>query len=278
MPNQRLAEKKDLCFVIMPKNKDADVIYELGVEKAAFQFNMECVREKLDGLGAGDRIADVVSNISKATVVVADLSCGRNEIVYELGMAHGLLKPVIMLVKSEEVVSFLPGTYKFIKYPEEIHDYISFAKVVKETIAREMADLERLRKSSNPVFHNLDPDRRPVDAAEHELVRDRLRCAEEAVRNLPDTQRLLEKAEEDRRTIKRLELENSELQGLKKFSETFFTRLFGEQVKNMTFDEIVRMFDKKLDEGDGEMVVQNSQGKRKKLKFRKLEGDERINL
>ncbi len=278
MNKEKEAEENKMCFAIMPNDRDANVIYKPGVEQAASELEMDCVRETLENVGAGDRIADMVSNISKAQLVVVDLSSGRNEILYDLGVAHGLMKPVIMLVKSDDVVPFLPRTYKFIKYPEKIDDYLPFADTVKKTIVKEGTDLERLRKNSNPVFKSLDPECRPVDASDYKRVCDRLSEEKKESRRLADAERRLEEAKGNEERLKFLEKENAELQGAKKFSETFFERVFGEQVRNKSFDEIMRMFERKIEESDGEVVVENADGQKRKIKFRKLLGDERINL
>ena len=148
--------------------------------------------------------------------------------------------------------------------------------------------VEQWREKSNPVFKiHLKPECRDRwKQSEHQtsLRSDKLKIAEkESLKVIADgrtdaSKRQRENYSKLEKRIAELEKEKAELQGAKKFSETFFERVFGEQVRNKSFDEIMRMFERKIEESDGEVVVENADGQKRKIKFRKLLGDERINL
>jgi len=59
---------------------------------------------------------DVVAGIERADLVVADMT-GRNpNVFYELGLAHGLRKPVVLLAQSAADIPFDLGAYRTVIY------------------------------------------------------------------------------------------------------------------------------------------------------------------
>lgn len=100
--------ESDFCFVLMPFSDDADI-------QKVFQNHVKPVLEQKCGLrcGRADDIYDISGvmqsvweGINRARLIVADLT-GRNpNVFYELGIAHTLGKPVIMLTQSMDFVPF----------------------------------------------------------------------------------------------------------------------------------------------------------------------------
>jgi hypothetical protein len=96
---------KPFVFVLMPFDSAFDDIYKFGIKGAADDVGAyaERVDEQLFGEGILDRI---FNQISKADVVVADMS-GRNpNVFYEVGYAHALGKTVILLTQSSDDIPF----------------------------------------------------------------------------------------------------------------------------------------------------------------------------
>src|SRR5436305_5969902 len=89
----------------MPFDSAFDDIYKFGIKGAANDVDAyaERVDEQLFGEGILDRI---FNQISKADVVVADMT-GRNpNVFYEVGYAHALGKIVILLTQQTEDIPF----------------------------------------------------------------------------------------------------------------------------------------------------------------------------
>jgi len=96
---------KPFVFVLMPFNEDFDDIYKLGIKEAAKEVGAyaERVDEQIFTEGILERI---FNQISKADVIVADMT-GRNpNVFYEVGYAHALGKIVLLLTKKVEVIPF----------------------------------------------------------------------------------------------------------------------------------------------------------------------------
>ncbi|EII3115732.1 hypothetical protein HJ076_17500 [Vibrio parahaemolyticus] len=96
---------KPFIFVLMPFSEDFDDVYKLGIKQAAVEAGAYAERldEQIFNEGMLDRI---FNQISKADVVVADMT-GRNpNVFYEVGYAHALGKKIILLTKNADDIPF----------------------------------------------------------------------------------------------------------------------------------------------------------------------------
>ena len=96
----------DTCFIMMPFAQPLGgyyaTIYQPAIEKAKLKAN----RADAEIYGTGKIIDQIWSGINSARVLVAELT-GRNpNVLYELGIAHALRKPVVLVSSNEEDVPF----------------------------------------------------------------------------------------------------------------------------------------------------------------------------
>ena len=59
---------------------------------------------------------DIIRGICEADLIVAELTSLNPNVLYELGIAHGLNKPTILLTQSIEDVPFDLRSYRIISY------------------------------------------------------------------------------------------------------------------------------------------------------------------
>lgn len=99
-------EASDSCFVMQPFSPPLgnyyDQIYKPAIEKAG----LTAVRADADLFGTGKIIDQVWRGINAAKVLVAELTSRNPNVFYELGIAHALKKPVVLISRSEEDVPF----------------------------------------------------------------------------------------------------------------------------------------------------------------------------
>lgn len=96
---------KPFVFVLMPFDSAFDDIYKFGIKGACDDVGAyaERVDEQIFSEGILDRI---FNQISKADVIIADMT-GRNpNVFYEVGYAHALGKIVILLTQSAQDIPF----------------------------------------------------------------------------------------------------------------------------------------------------------------------------
>ena|GEM_PF-1664297 len=105
-----------LCVVLMSFADEARPIYDDRIRKVVVeQCGLECRRAD-DVFKPGQSMEQVWELINRARLIVADVS-GRNpNVFYELGIAHTLGKPVILITRSEDDVPFDLRHLRFIQY------------------------------------------------------------------------------------------------------------------------------------------------------------------
>ncbi|MBN1186513.1 MAG: toll/interleukin-1 receptor domain-containing protein [Bacteroidales bacterium] len=98
---------KKLCFIVMPFGKDdLNIVYEDFV-KPSIDNECKLICERGDDVfGSNIIMEDIGRSIERARIIVADLT-GRNpNVFYEVGIAHTLNKPVLLLAQDIEDVPF----------------------------------------------------------------------------------------------------------------------------------------------------------------------------
>ncbi len=99
-------QSSDTCFVMMPFADPLGGYYHTIYAPAIKKSGLTPVRADTDIFGTGKIIDQIWTGINKARVLVAELT-GRNpNVLYELGLAHALRKPVVLVSSNEPDVPF----------------------------------------------------------------------------------------------------------------------------------------------------------------------------
>jgi len=99
-------DPSDTCFMMMPFAPPVGDYYSTIYEPAIRKAGMRSVRADDDMFGTGKIMDQIWQGINGARVLVAELT-GRNpNVFYELGLAHALQKPVVLVAATEEDVPF----------------------------------------------------------------------------------------------------------------------------------------------------------------------------
>ncbi|WP_298308944.1 hypothetical protein [uncultured Erythrobacter sp.] len=96
----------DSCFVMMPFAGHLGGYYNAIYEPAITKAGLRPVRADDDIFGTGKIIDQVWRGIVEAKVLVAELTSRNPNVFYELGLAHALQKPVVLVSSREEDVPF----------------------------------------------------------------------------------------------------------------------------------------------------------------------------
>lgn len=104
-----------LCFIIMPFDPALKNVYDTVQQIIEEHCRLDCVRA--DHIAKSDRIShDIWAHINEARLSIADLT-GRNpNVFYELGLAHGSRRPVILLAQDKTDVPFDLRDVRYIPY------------------------------------------------------------------------------------------------------------------------------------------------------------------
>src|SRR5436190_2703313 len=96
---------ENFCFIVMPFDSLFQVQYERVIRPAIEELGLICIRA--DELYSRPQVmADIWKSIRKSRLVIAELT-GRNaNVFYEIGLAHAIGKPIILLTRNEDDVPF----------------------------------------------------------------------------------------------------------------------------------------------------------------------------
>ncbi|QDV61079.1 TIR domain-containing protein [Crateriforma conspicua] len=96
----------DSCFVMMPFASPIGDYYSTVYKPAIEKAKLVPVRADNEIFGAGKIMDQVWSGINAAKVLVAELTTKNPNVFYELGIAHALQKPVVLVSSNEDDVPF----------------------------------------------------------------------------------------------------------------------------------------------------------------------------
>ncbi|MEQ1775673.1 MAG: hypothetical protein ABL891_17990 [Burkholderiales bacterium] len=96
----------DSCFVMMPFAPPLGDYYSKIYKPAIEKAGLRPVRADADIFGTGKIIEQVWAGINSAKVLVAELTTRNPNVFYELGLAHALEKPVVLVSSNEGDVPF----------------------------------------------------------------------------------------------------------------------------------------------------------------------------
>ena len=114
MPSERIKKlvrtanvtATDSCFVMQPFADPLGSYYEKVYKPAIEKAGLKPVRADADIFGTGKIMNQVWDGINAAKVLVAELTSRNPNVFYELGLAHALQKPVVLISAREEDVPF----------------------------------------------------------------------------------------------------------------------------------------------------------------------------
>lgn len=110
-----LGKVDNSCFVIMPFSTLFQVEYKKIIQPALTELNIECVRG--DEIYAKQRIVDDIWNsLKKCRFVIAELTGKNPNVLYEIGLAHAIGKPVIIITRNEDDVPFDLKALRYLYY------------------------------------------------------------------------------------------------------------------------------------------------------------------
>lgn len=96
---------KPRAFILMPFDPEFTSIYEQLVRPSLEDCGYEVARAD-SFLDQQNILKDIVRGIAEADLVVADLTALNANVLYELGICHGLNKPTVLLTQSIDEVPF----------------------------------------------------------------------------------------------------------------------------------------------------------------------------
>jgi hypothetical protein len=106
-------------FVAMQFGQPFDSLYKEVINPGARALNLDVIR--IDELaGPGIIFEDIKRQIAEAKIVIAEITAPNQNVFYELGYAHALNKPTILLAQRGKELPFDIRSYRVIFYDDSI--------------------------------------------------------------------------------------------------------------------------------------------------------------
>ncbi|SEQ85364.1 TIR domain-containing protein [Epilithonimonas lactis] len=103
------------CFVVMPFSNLYQIEYESIIKPTLEELNIQCVRG--DEIYSKQRIMDDIwESIKSCRFVIAELTGKNPNVLYEIGLAHAIGKPVIILTRNSDDVPFDLKDLRYLYY------------------------------------------------------------------------------------------------------------------------------------------------------------------
>lgn len=145
--------EKPKCFIIMPFGGWFDKyyleIYIPAIEAAGFD-----AKRADDLYRPGNIVNDIWTYTKEATVLLADLTNKNPNVFYELGLAHAITKPAVLITASMEDVPFDLRSLRVIEYDKNSP---SWGEILQGKITKALKEtLENPSNAIPPTFFDVD--------------------------------------------------------------------------------------------------------------------------
>jgi hypothetical protein len=132
-------------FVIMPFKQELKPIYADHIKKAAERLNLTIARGD-DFFTNHSIMQDVWSAIYQAKIIIADCTDKNPNVFYEIGLAHAIGKPVILITQNENDVPFDLRHIRYILYAYTPPGMMKFENALSITISTIFEDIRLFGK------------------------------------------------------------------------------------------------------------------------------------
>ncbi|MBT5366664.1 MAG: hypothetical protein HOL05_01370, partial [Nitrospinaceae bacterium] len=145
-------ESEFFVFVLMPFDPEFDAVFSKLIVPT-LEGNCFSVNRADSALDQENILKNIIRNISKADLVIADMTTMNPNVMYELGIAHAFSKPTVLIAQSIDDVPFDLRSYRVITYSTHFNEAEKFQEKLTE-IAKQCMDGSM--KFGNPVSDFLE--------------------------------------------------------------------------------------------------------------------------
>lgn len=111
---------KPRAFIVMQFTAEFDALYQEVIAPVCTEFGYEAIRGD-DVYTNGLIIEDIANSIRDASIVIADITPNNANVYYEVGFAHGIARPTILLSdRRREKLPFDISGFRLIYYENTI--------------------------------------------------------------------------------------------------------------------------------------------------------------
>ena len=136
--NKLVSQKS--CLVIMPFRGPFDSYYEQIIKPAVFKAKMKCLRAD-EIYSVSPIMNDVLTRIHSADIIIAELTTRNQNVLYELGIAHAIGKPALMLSQTMDDIPSDLRHWRILLYDTIA---LNWAQELGKSIEKSLKEIESL--------------------------------------------------------------------------------------------------------------------------------------
>jgi hypothetical protein len=139
-PGSTLHDGQYDLFVLMPFSPNMRGVYEDHIREVARRSNFRVGRAD-DFFTPGAVMSDVWTSICRSRIIIADCTSRNPNVFYEIGLAHTVGKPVVLITQNSEDVPFDLRYIRYITYeytPTGMKKFESDLANTIKTVLREL--------------------------------------------------------------------------------------------------------------------------------------------
>jgi len=136
-----LTSSSNLCFTMMPIRPEYDTIYRLLIIPVVEQFGMTHLRAD-EILTPGLIMEQIRTAILQSRLCIADISENNPNVLYELGIAQSIGKPVVILSRDIDRAPFDVKNIRIIQYnPDSLESArLSLEEMIQQVLGEDRLD------------------------------------------------------------------------------------------------------------------------------------------
>src|SRR6202007_3338123 len=115
----KMSSAQPRVFVAMQFGQPFDTLYQEVIYPRVREFGLNIVRMD-EVAGPGIIFEDRKRQIAESQIVIAEITAPNQNVFYELGYAHALNKPTILLAEHGKTLPFDIGGYRCLFYENSI--------------------------------------------------------------------------------------------------------------------------------------------------------------
>ena len=163
---EKASEDPAICFVIMPFGGWLNIYYEEIYRRAIRASGL--IAHRADDLFRPSTIVnDIWAYTRRARLVLADLTGKNPNVFYELGLAHALAKPAILIAESMDDIPFDLRALRIITYDKNAPKW---GEVLRQKVQSAIEEvLKSPAEAVLPAFLDVKNDGKRMSVTSHEL-------------------------------------------------------------------------------------------------------------
>lgn len=122
------------AFVVMQFGDPFDKYYDDIIKVICHEHDID-VKRADENFGAGVILSDIVQDINSSKFIIADVSPLNANVYYEIGYAHALNKPTILLAERDTKLPFDISPFRVLFYENTITGRAKFEEGLRKHIA-----------------------------------------------------------------------------------------------------------------------------------------------